>query len=119
VWARIGEAPDDFVYGLPEFGRPGLKIARHVTHGRGIDADGARPPLDEAALLRLAQQHFAAPVRGLAGSESCLYTVAPGEDLAVLRSAADPRVVAVAACSGHAFKFAPVLGQQVADLIGG
>jgi sarcosine oxidase len=119
VWARIGEVQDDFVYGLPEFGRPGLKIARHVTRGAGIDADGARPPLDEGAMLRLAQQNFRAPVRGLSGCESCLYTVAPGEDLAVQRSAADPRVVVVAACSGHAFKFAPVLGQQVAELIGG
>jgi glycine/D-amino acid oxidase-like deaminating enzyme len=117
VWARIGEQPDDFVYGLPEFGRPGLKIARHRTHGDGIGADDARPPLDEAALLRLAQQRFAAPVRRLLGSESCLYTVAPGEDFVVQRSAADPRVVVVAACSGHAFKFAPVLGQQVAELL--
>jgi sarcosine oxidase len=118
VWARIGEQPDDFVYGLPEFGRPGLKIARHRTHGPGIGADDARPPIDGGALLQLAQQRFAPPVRRLLGSESCLYTVAPGEDFVVQRSAADPRVVVVAACSGHAFKFAPVLGQQVAELLG-
>jgi sarcosine oxidase len=29
----------------------------------------------------------------------------------------DPRIIAVAACSGHGFKFGPVIGEDVADLV--
>ena len=118
VWARIGAAPDDFAYGLPAFGRPGLKLARHVTHGPGVAPDSPREPIDEGALLALARARLTAPVRGLLGSEHCLYTVAPGEDLIVQLHPGDRRIAVIAACSGHGFKFGPVLGRQAAELLG-
>ena len=115
VWCRISR--DAFDYGLPEFGRPGLKIAQHRTAGAPDDPDDVRRPVDEAALLDRATRRFAAPVRSLRGAESCLYSVARGEHLHVCAHDRDPRVVAVAACSGHGFKFAPVLAERVADLV--
>ena len=115
VWCRISR--DAFDYGLPEFGRPGLKIAQHRTVGAPDDPDDDSGGVDEGALIARAERRFTAPVRSLRGVESCLYTVAPGEHLHVRPHAQDPRVVAVAACSGHGFKFAPVLAEQVADLV--
>jgi glycine/D-amino acid oxidase-like deaminating enzyme len=41
--------------------------------------------------------------------------MARGHDLRVARAAGAP-VVTIAACSGHAFKFGPLLGRMAADL---
>lgn len=117
VWCRIGGDGDSFDYGLPEFERPGLKLAEHRTSGAPDDLGLSPPAADEVALLARARRRLLAPVRGLHGAETCLYSVAPGEHLHVAASHADPRIVAVAACSGHGFKFGPVLAERVADLV--
>lgn len=117
VWARIGHG-DEFDYGLPEFGRPGLKLARHRTTGPADDPDAVAATVDDGALLALARTRLRPPVRGLHGSETCLYTVAPGEHLTVAPHADDARIVVMTTCSGHGFKFAPVLGADAADLLG-
>ncbi|MFM1871283.1 MAG: hypothetical protein RL398_705 [Planctomycetota bacterium] len=116
VWARIGMQPNDFVYGLPEFGRPGLKLARHRTHGDGDDAFARQVPADQAGLAALAAERFAIEV-DCVGSETCLYTMAPEEELRVLRHPTLAGVVVVAACSGHSFKFAPELGRMAAEAV--
>ena len=117
VWCRVGGAGEAFEYGLPEFERPGLKLAQHRTTGPADDHNAAIPPADEAKILARASARFRAPVRGLRGVESCLYAVTPGEHLHVTALDHDPRVIAVAACSGHGFKFGPVLAKRIADFI--
>lgn len=117
VWCRIGDATEGFEYGLPEFGRAGLKIALHRTQGDADEPNVAPPPIDQEALLARARRRFSMQVRGLNGTEHCLYSVAPDEHLHVAPAECDPRIIAVAACSGHGFKFGPVLGEKVADLI--
>lgn len=113
VWARIGRTAEDFHYGLPDMGE-GLKLAVHRTTGPAIDPDAAATPVDETALQALAAARFAVPTR-LRRSERCLYTMADGHALRVQR-AADAPVVTIAACSGHAFKFGPLIGRRAADL---
>lgn len=44
---------------------------------------------------------------------TCLYTNAPDDRLLLGRRG---RIIALSACSGHGFKFAPVIGQAAADL---
>jgi sarcosine oxidase len=46
-------------------------------------------------------------------AQSCLYTTTPDERFVLERRG---RVVVCSACSGHGFKFAPVLGEITADL---
>ena len=48
--------------------------------------------------------------------DTCLYTNAPGEQFLLERRG---RVVVGSACSGHAFKFAPVIGARLASLARG
>ncbi len=115
VWARIGRA-NDFVYGLPDHAGAGTKAARHVTIGAGTDPDGQAPAIDELALLDLARERFAVPVRGLRATERCLYSMTPDHGFRVARSARSPRIVQLTACSGHSFKFGPVLGLRAATL---
>lgn len=115
VWARIGREPNDFVYGLPDLDGQGLKAARHVTEGSGIDPDAEPAPIDRAALLALGRSHFTAAVRGLRSTERCLYSMARDQRLQVLADTRAP-LVTIAACSGHAFKFGPEIGRRAAEL---
>lgn len=116
VWARIGALAGEFDYGLPDHADSGLKLAQHRTEGAADDPDLAPAPIDPAPLLALAGTRFAVPVRGLRRSEHCLYTMAPAQDLLVAAHPLWPRVVTIAACSGHGFKFGPVIGQRAAAL---
>ena len=46
----------------------------------------------------------------------CFYTMSPDDHFVVDVHPDDPRVVFAAGLSGHGFKFAPVLGETLADL---
>ena len=50
-------------------------------------------------------------------SESCLYTMSPDGDFVLDRI--DTGVIVCGGCSGHAFKFGPLLGRLIADLAQG
>ena len=49
----------------------------------------------------------------MAGTETCLYTNTADEGFVLERHG---RIVVGAACSGHGFKFAPVVGRTLAAL---
>jgi len=117
VWARIGVSANDFQYGLPSHGDAGLKAATHRTAGVGENPDAPPPPLDADALLQLARERFAAPVRSLRHAEHCLYTMTADQSLHVEAAPSPPSMVTITACSGHAFKFAPVLGRTAANAV--
>mgnify|MGYP001295615117 CR=1 FL=1 len=117
VWAYLGTDALHY-YGLPEFGRPGIKAARHVTEGRDDDPDAADAPSAAAiAEVRafLAAQ-FAVPVADEAGAETCLYTNTPAEDFVIDALPDEPRIVVAAGFSGHGFKFGPLTGRLLAEL---
>jgi glycine/D-amino acid oxidase-like deaminating enzyme len=116
VWCRIGRNANDFIYGLPDVDGRGVKAAQHRTAGAGVDPDGRHDAFDDDALLDLARDRFAPNVLALRHREYCLYTMAPGQRLAVARLPQRPAVVRIAACSGHAFKFGPLLGERAAQL---
>jgi sarcosine oxidase len=48
---------------------------------------------------------------------TCLYTNLPDEHFLIDRHPAHPAVLIVSPCSGHGFKFCPVIGEIVADLV--
>ena len=47
----------------------------------------------------------------------CLYTNTVDGHFWIDRDATDSKVLLVSACSGHGFKFAPVIGEIVADCV--
>jgi len=104
-------------YAVPMVGgAPGVKVAAHVP-GRGVDPrDGPFGQLDPA-LEDEAANYVRARLPGLEpaglGAETCLYTMTGDEDFVLDRQGP---VVVAAGCSGHAFKFAPLLGEVLADL---
>ena len=102
------------IYALPSPSL-GLKVAAHHSGVRGEDLTSTIEP-DARVVERLSRwvgerlpQFAATPHR----TETCLYTVAPEEQLLLFR---DERVVVGSACSGHAFKFAPATGRRLASL---
>jgi sarcosine oxidase len=103
-------------YALSPVGEaPGVKLGQHVG-GRPVDpADGpflvdpARPAAHAAYVRKRFPGLDPAPVH----AETCLYTMTPDEDFIVDRVG---QVVVGSPCSGHGFKFAPFLGEVLADL---
>jgi sarcosine oxidase len=118
-WPTLIEWPDarPCWYTVPMVGRaPGVKVAAHVP-GPAVDPrDGpfgeTDPALDEEAAAYVAERLPGLEPAGL-GPETCLYTMTADEDFVLDR--AGPVVVG-GGCSGHAFKFGPLLGEFLAGL---
>ena len=118
-WPTLIEWPADGVswYVVPAAGdAPGVKVASHLP-GRAVDPrDGPFAELDPV-LEQEAAQYVRRRLPGLdpAGlaPETCLYTMTADEDFVLDR---EGPVVVGGGCSGHAFKFAPLLGEMLADL---
>ncbi|MFL5798874.1 MAG: N-methyl-L-tryptophan oxidase [Actinomycetota bacterium] len=102
-------------YALPVPDRPDLvKLGEHRA-GEVVDPDSeVEPPVADHALSAFASERFPGSV--VATLETCLYTNTPDEDFVLDR---DGPVVVGSPCSGHGFKFAPLIGRILADLATG
>lgn len=106
-------------YGVPAFaGAPGVKIAEHAT-GERTSADGRSFEMDPEGAARIAA-YVAEALPGFdpepVAFETCLYTTTVDEGFVI--DAAGPIVIA-SACSGHGFKFGPVVGAMASALATG
>jgi monomeric sarcosine oxidase len=104
--------------GFPLLGRPhGVKVMLDRI-GPAVDPSDPDRSLHAAHLARL-DAYVRELLPGLGeriAAVSCRYTMTPDEDFVLDRLPGAPQVVLAAACSGHGFKFAPVLGEALADL---
>jgi len=106
-------------YGFPTYDGHGFKFGWYHHFREPIDpddSDRSTRPDDEAALRAFAERYFpdgAGPTERLT---ACIFTNTPDEHfvLDVLPDA--PQVSVAAACSGHGYKFASVVGEIMADL---
>lgn len=109
---------DRYFYGFPDMGA-GIKLAFHHA-GETTSADGVRRDVaaTEVEDVRRALRRFvpAADGRHLA-SVVCLYTNTPDEHFWLDRHPAHNNVWLASPCSGHGFKFAPVIGEMLSDLM--
>jgi sarcosine oxidase len=72
---------------------------------------------DDEALIRCAiAEHLPMANGGLIGATTCLYTMTPDGHFLIDQLPGAPNVIAASPCSGHGFKFAPVIGEVLADL---
>ena len=112
-------APDRRLhYGLIAPGA-GYKVGEDAARPDPWDADRSDRPVDDGLADRLAE-HVRRMFPGLdprpLRSESCLYTMSPDGDFVLDRI---DGVIVCGGCSGHAFKFGPLLGRLIADLAQG
>jgi glycine/D-amino acid oxidase-like deaminating enzyme len=105
-------------YLVPPVAGTGLKIGDHSFTMAGDPDDRREVVQEEAApVFESCRRRLAGFDRyRLASARSCYYAVESEERFLVERVEG---AWVVAACSGHAFKFGPVLGQRVADAIDG
>jgi sarcosine oxidase len=87
-----------------------------VHHG-GVDVDpDHRPPRDstlEAEVVRYVEGWFPGVDPTPIHTAECLYTTTPDESFVFEQRGP---VITASACSGHGFKFTPLIGQRLADL---
>ncbi len=111
---------EPLVYGFPLTGDEGegVKVALHGSEEFCTPEDVCREirAEDEQSI----RERLATALPTLAGrllrAETCLYTMTPDEHFVVGTHPHHPTVTLAAGFSGHGFKFAPVIGEALADL---
>ena len=104
-------------YGFPVYGEVATKLGQHMG-GHEVTGDSRTFEPDPAREQRQ-RQFLAEHVPGFLGPElytkTCLYTIPPDQNF-VLDTLPEHGGVSVAIGAGHAFKFAGLIGQVLADL---
>jgi sarcosine oxidase len=110
-------------YGLPDAARGLVKVSLHGAGPRRSLADLERPDAFERPDEDLVAELRASARRVLPGldpdprsTERCVYDDTPDGDFVIDRVG---RIVIGSGTSGHGFKFAPLLGEMLADLATG
>jgi sarcosine oxidase len=113
------ENGDGLFYGFPAGAKPGIKFAKHHHADQTVDPDTPVEPLtdaDEAMLRAALAAHLPSANGQLLNHQTCLYTLAPDGDFIIDHLPGAAGVIVASPCSGHGFKFAPVVGDILADL---
>ena len=117
LWEADAES---LFYGFPaQDGEDSVKVAFYhrpgVTTPDEIDRSVATAEVEDIA------GYLARRVPSLTGrhvrSQTCMYTLTPDHDFVVGAHPQHPRVVVAAGFSGHGFKFVPLIGEVLADLV--
>jgi sarcosine oxidase len=109
-------------YGFPPFGAGGIKVAKHHHRDEVVNPDSYdRCVADsDVNLIRDALADYLPAANGaLMDAKTCLYTMTLDGDFIIDRHPGTPSIVIASPCSGHGFKFAPVIGEILADLATG
>jgi len=98
-----------FFYGFPAIDGDGVKLAEH-TRGEA--------PLhhNEDSLKEFLKEYAPGLPSAISKWSSCYYEMSDDADFIIDRHPQDDRVVFAAGLSGHGFKFAPAIGEALADL---
>jgi sarcosine oxidase len=106
-------------YGIRHDPEVGLKVSIHHWGTFG-DPDEIDRVVGDAEIERIrAWMRTRMPEANgpLANARVCLYTNTPDEQFVIDRHPAAAGVAFASACSGHGYKFAPVIGEILADLV--
>lgn len=107
------------IYGFPCVDGASLKIANHLE-GDVVDPDTVDRTTHEgenADVVALAAQLFPDATPEVVKSAVCLYMMTPDTDFILDRHPSLPNVAIGAGFSGHGFKFAPAVGEVLANLV--
>ena len=117
LWQFDGER---FFYGFPSSAAE-VKVAFHYG-GETTTAEEVRREVAQAEVddVRAALRRFVPAANGRhQRSAVCLYTNMPDGHFLIDRHPQRKNVLIASPCSGHGFKFAPVIGEILADLVQG
>jgi len=117
--AFIADTPGGCFYGLPALDGRGVKIARHYGApelDRVEQIDRTATPDDEAPVRAFVRSYLPGADGPLGAASVCIYTLTPDRHFVIDRAPGAERVAVAAGFSGHGFKFAPAVGEVLADL---
>jgi sarcosine oxidase len=106
-------------YSIPDVRGDGVKVAFH-HHGEITTPDRIRREVGEdeiGAMRARLREAIPALAERFRGTVTCLYSNTPDEHFAIGFAAGRKDTLIASPCSGHGFKFAPVIGEIVADLV--
>lgn len=115
----IADVPDGFFYGFPVIDSFGHKVARHYGADELQTVESIAPettPDDEQPIRKFLVEHLPDANGQLRRAQTCIYTLTPDRHFILDRHPEHENVVVAAGFSGHGFKFAPVVGEILADL---
>jgi sarcosine oxidase len=113
-------------YGFPAFGLPGIKVGLHLA-GPVVQASN-RDYMPSEQSQKTIEAWLGRYLPGALGpvmlSKTCLYSTTPTNDFLIDTHAGCVAggfedVILASPCSGHGFKFMPLLGEMIADLVQG
>jgi sarcosine oxidase len=110
---------DGILYGFPDDGANGVKVAKHHHADESADPDRYDREVsaaDEAMIRAALAAHLPAANGRRLAATTCLYTMTPDGDFILDRLPGHAAIIVASPCSGHGFKFAPVIGEILADL---
>ena len=105
-------------YGFP-LHDGGVKVAKHHTSDETVDPEryDRTVSADDEALIRAGHRAHSGRQRAAASrAKTCLYTMTPDGISSSTALPGAASVIVASPCSGHGFKFAPVIGEILADL---
>ena len=118
VLIHKGVGDDELFYSLPAINGRGIKIAQHG--GAACDADTVNRHIsasDFQPVQKFIQRYVKAWADSpIAESATCIYTMTPDEHFRLGPVSQNPRVILASPCSGHGFKFGPLIGKILAEL---
>ena len=113
------ESPHSVHYGFPPNAAGNLKISKHHHLDETTDTescDRVVSPRDESAIRDFVADYLPDANGPMVEAKTCLYTMTPDGDFIIDRLPENPNILVASPCSGHGFKFAPVIGDILADL---
>jgi sarcosine oxidase len=110
--------PTKFFYGFPDLGN-GVKVARHHEgEAANPDSINREVTVQEIETMRRLVKTFLPDADGpLRSSTVCMYTNTPDEHFFIDAHPNFPQVIIASPCSGHGFKFSPVIGEILSELL--
>ena len=111
---------EGFFYGFPIVDQDGMKVAEHTGGDIVNDAasiDRVVHDADFKPVSSFIDRYLPAATTQIRKHAVCMYTMTPDDHFIVDRHPAYDNVYIAAGFSGHGFKFAPVIGSALADLV--
>ena len=121
-WSITDPAYEGMFYGFPIFldGNPTMKLAYHA-HGTDITPDqkAAQASAEELEPIHFFLRKYMPELQGeISDTKTCLYNYSTDEDFIIDHLPGyDDNVIIACGFSGHGFKFVPVVGEIIKDLV--
>jgi sarcosine oxidase len=115
----IAQTTEGYFYGIPAIDRRGVKVAQHYGASELVSPDEIDRTVTDAdrVPIRVFLDRYLPTAGACSDSSVCIYTLTPDRHFLIDLHPDTEGVVFAAGFSGHGFKFAPVVGEILADLV--